>query len=63
MLDADFAYTHARFTDTGNPIGSFIPEAPAVVASAGITLGEDLGWFGELFSDLGDPTVMSQAWR
>ena len=23
----------------------------------------DLAWFGELFSDLGDPTVMSQAWR
>ncbi len=48
MLDGNFAYTYARFKDTGNPIGSFIPEAPAVVASAGITLGEDLGWFGAL---------------
>ncbi len=45
-LDADVAYTHARFRDTDNPIGSFIPEAPAVVASAGVTLGEDVGWFG-----------------
>jgi outer membrane receptor protein involved in Fe transport len=48
MLDGDFAYTYARFKDTDNPIGSFIPEAPAVVASAGITLGEDTGWFGAL---------------
>jgi len=48
MLDGDVAYTQARFKDAGNPIGSFIPEAPAWVASAGITLGEDLGWFGAL---------------
>jgi len=52
MLDADFAYTYARFQDTsnsmGNPTGNLIPEAPAVVASAGITLGEEFGWFGAL---------------
>ena len=48
MLDADFAYTYARFKDAGNPIGTFIPAAPAAVASAGLTLGEDLGWFGAL---------------
>jgi TonB dependent receptor/TonB-dependent Receptor Plug Domain len=48
MLDGDVAYTQARFKDADNPIGSFIPEAPAWVASAGITLGEDLGWFGAL---------------
>jgi hypothetical protein len=48
MLDADAAYTYARFQDAGNPIGALIPEAPAVVASAGITLGEDTGWFGAL---------------
>jgi outer membrane receptor protein involved in Fe transport len=47
-LDGAVAYTQARFKDAGNPIGSFIPEAPALVASAGITLGEDLGWFGAL---------------
>jgi len=48
LLDADFAYTYARFTDTDNPIGNLIPEAPAVVASAGITLGREFGWFGAL---------------
>jgi hypothetical protein len=47
-LDADFAYTYARFQDSGNPLGDFIPAAPAVVASAGVTLGEDTGWFGAL---------------
>jgi hypothetical protein len=47
-LDADFAYTYARFQDTNNPIGDLIPEAPSIVASAGITLGEALGWFGAL---------------
>jgi plasmid stability protein len=25
--------------------------------------GLDLAWFGEVFTDLGDPTVMSQAWQ
>ncbi|HLG44834.1 MAG TPA: TonB-dependent receptor [Reyranella sp.] len=48
MLDADFAYTYARFKDDGNPVGNLIPAAPAAVASAGITLGEDVGWFGAL---------------
>jgi len=48
ILDGDFAYTYVRFKDIDNPIGSFIPQAPAIVASAGITLGEDLGWFGAL---------------
>lgn len=48
MLDADAAYTYARFQDNSNPIGNLIPEAPAMVASAGVTLGEDLGWFGAL---------------
>jgi hypothetical protein len=32
----------------GNAPGNFIPNAPAVVASAGITLGEKTGWFGTL---------------
>jgi hypothetical protein len=33
-------------------------------AATGTAVSEqDLAWFGELFSDLGDPTVMSQAWR
>jgi outer membrane receptor protein involved in Fe transport len=32
----------------GNAPGNFIPNAPAVVASAGITFGEPTGWFGAL---------------
>jgi hypothetical protein len=46
-LDADFAYTYARFTDF-DPAGQFIPNAPSIVASAGLTLGEETGWFGAL---------------
>jgi outer membrane receptor protein involved in Fe transport len=33
---------------TGNAPGNDIPNAPAMVASAGITLGEQTGWFGTL---------------
>jgi outer membrane receptor protein involved in Fe transport len=66
-LDADFAYSHARFTgfdseqeaiyqslagfpqaQIGNAPGNYIPNAPAMVASAGITLGEKTGPFGTL---------------
>ena len=32
----------------GNAPGNFIPEAPWMVASAGITLGEKTGWFSTL---------------
>ena len=32
----------------GNAPGNFIPEAPWMVASAGITLGEQTGWFSTL---------------
>lgn len=32
----------------GNAPGNYIPNAPAMVASAGITLGEKTGWFGVL---------------
>ncbi|HEY1545299.1 MAG TPA: TonB-dependent receptor, partial [Xanthobacteraceae bacterium] len=32
----------------GNAPGNYIPNAPAIVASAGITLGDKLGWFGVL---------------
>ncbi|MBS0539922.1 MAG: TonB-dependent receptor, partial [Proteobacteria bacterium] len=42
-LDGDLAYTQARFRD-----GTFIPSAPALVASAGATVGEETGWFGAL---------------
>ncbi len=32
----------------GNAPGNYIPNAPAMVASAGITLGDKTGWFGGL---------------
>lgn len=32
----------------GNAPGNYIPNAPAMVASAGMTLGEKTGWFGGL---------------
>jgi outer membrane receptor protein involved in Fe transport len=55
-LDAAQAQTYAQLLQSpqfpqvlaGNAPGDFIPNAPAVVASAGITLGEKTGWFGAL---------------
>ncbi|MDR3468487.1 MAG: TonB-dependent receptor [Xanthobacteraceae bacterium] len=38
-------YPQAQF---GNAPGNYIPNAPATVASAGITIGEKTGWFGAL---------------
>nr|WP_316217738.1 TonB-dependent receptor [Bradyrhizobium sp. SZCCHNR3003] len=32
----------------GNATGNYIPNAPSMIASAGITLGEKTGWFGSL---------------
>jgi outer membrane receptor protein involved in Fe transport len=46
-LDFDLAYTRARFTNV-DPVGDFIPGAPAWVASGGVTFGGDSGWFGAL---------------
>ncbi|HUC25760.1 MAG TPA: ribbon-helix-helix protein, CopG family [Streptosporangiaceae bacterium] len=37
--------------------------AQDAAASGTAVSAQDLAWFGELFSDLGDPTVISQAWR
>ncbi|NDH60176.1 MAG: TonB-dependent receptor, partial [Alphaproteobacteria bacterium] len=45
MLDLDVAYTVARFMNS-DPAGPFIPGAPSAIASAGITLGAETGWFG-----------------
>jgi outer membrane receptor protein involved in Fe transport len=52
-FDADQAETYASLAgfpqaQIGNAPGNFIPNAPAIVASAGITLGEATGWFGAL---------------
>ncbi|WP_454623687.1 TonB-dependent receptor [Bradyrhizobium cenepequi] len=46
-VDFDLAYTRARFTDF-DPVGNFIPGAPAWVASSAVTFGRETGWFGAL---------------
>lgn len=45
-LDLDYAWTHARFTES-DPAGDFIPGAPEQVIAAGITVHRD-GWFSSL---------------
>jgi len=52
-FDAEQAETYASLAgfaqaQIGNAPGNFIPNAPAIVASAGITLGQATGWFGTL---------------
>jgi hypothetical protein len=46
-LDLSLALTRARFRDV-DPVGSYIPGAPARVASAGATLESPNGWFTSL---------------
>lgn len=51
--DSDQATVYASLAgfpeaQIGNAPGNYIPNAPAMVASAGITLGEKTGWFGAL---------------
>lgn len=51
--DGDQAALHASLAgyplaQIGNAPGNYIPNAPPMVASAGITLGEKTGWFGAL---------------
>lgn len=45
-LDADFAYSHARFND--DPAGSYIPGSPEGVISAGATIDNIHGFLGSL---------------
>jgi outer membrane receptor protein involved in Fe transport len=45
-FDLDLAWTKARFTDE-DPAGNYIPGAPSWAGSAGVELGELLGWFAE----------------
>jgi outer membrane receptor protein involved in Fe transport len=45
-LDADLAYSHARFV--GDPIGPYIPGSPGMVASAGATVDSIDGYLGSL---------------
>src|SRR5262249_24265599 len=44
-FEPDGAAAHARFTDIA-PAGNRVPGAPNMVASFGVTVGEELGWFG-----------------
>lgn len=55
-------YPEAQF---GNAPGTHIPNAPSVVASVGLTLGEQVGWFGGLrWRYLGSvPLTEDNAWR
>lgn len=54
--DSDQAATYAQLVGLGAPAevlrgnapGNYIPNAPSMIASAGITLGEKTGWFGGL---------------
>jgi outer membrane receptor protein involved in Fe transport len=45
LYDSLAGYPQAQI---GNAPGNYIPNAPAMVASAGITVGEKTGWFGAL---------------
>jgi hypothetical protein len=45
VIDADLAWTHARFTDV-EPEGQYIPNALEQVASIGMTINRSAGWFG-----------------
>jgi len=44
-FELDVAATRARFTDF-DPAGNRVPGAPNVVSSFGVTVGQELGWFG-----------------
>ena len=44
----------------GNAPGNFIPNAPAIVASAGITLGDKIGWSGTLRWRYLGPTPLTE---
>ena len=44
-LDADFAWSHARFSEP-DPAGNYIPGAVEGVASVGVALQHPSGWFG-----------------
>jgi hypothetical protein len=45
IVDMDFAWAHARFTEP-DPAGDYIPGAVETVASIGVTLNRPHGWFG-----------------
>jgi hypothetical protein len=64
-FDAAQAVTYASLAgfpqaQIGNAPGNYIPNAPAIVASAGITLGNPTGWFGTLRWRYFGPTPLTE---
>lgn len=47
IVDADFTFTRARFTNF-DPVGSYVPEAAKVIAAAGVTVTNLGPWEGGL---------------
>ena len=45
ILDADYSWSHARFTEY-DPAGDYIPGAVETVVSVGLSVQRDTGWFG-----------------
>ena len=45
IVDADYAWSHARFTEP-DPVGDHIPGAVETVVSLGVTVHRDAGWYG-----------------
>jgi outer membrane receptor protein involved in Fe transport len=45
IVDADYAWAHARFTDP-DPAGDYIPGAVETVVSLGLTVHREAGWYG-----------------
>ncbi len=45
IVDADYAWAHARFTES-DPVGDYIPGAVETVVSLGLTVHRPDGWFG-----------------
>ena len=46
-VDADLAWTHARFSDF-DPVGQYLPNAPNAVAALGMEINRASGWYGGL---------------
>lgn len=58
IIDADLAWSHARFTDT-DPAGDCIPGAVENVASVGVALSHTSGWYGGArFRHFGDAPLI-----
>ncbi len=45
IVDADYSWSHARFTDP-DPAGDYIPGALETVVAVGLAVTRDLGWHG-----------------